>query len=733
MQDAWVQPVVHFEQREMALFEATVTSHGASASKRRSSSRPSASKQSSDPVQPSGVLEGYLEKYTEAAGKFQRRWFVLDTDSDEPALRYSGSSGKGERSAVPLERIRDIRPGFDLPVLVKSPNLEFQFTLSGSRRVMRLRAPTVSEAARWVTALERECTPAQRRLAAARRSVSGEGPPGSPRVDDGLPTGWRSASDATGRTFYFNKATGERSWNHPMAPPPETGGGVSTTFGPTQQSSMGQGRPVYGREHDPPPKAKGVRTHNVLELHVHELGFFGVSLDQTADPTTAKTYIRVSAVDPGSEAHRQLPQLVPGTYLHTIQGRAVGGLHPNAIVNHLRERPLVVSFSFSGAEVDEAAEEQARHGLKCPFETTFVEPVGTPLGIRFMEYESKLGPQHYLCIESLSEMARLTHPELRTGLILTKVNGVSTARIPTTDKVKELLMQRPVRVSFTDRMADVETSRTMDVMHAAMKWKAFVKRCKRRRAEGYVLGPGGVVVSAPPGKAVPGTPLAAVGQPAGAAAGAPPGLPEGDPPEDQTKALKAAAKQKKEEAKAKKDAAKQNQADAVAAKLGQDESTAEQQGGGVKSDAVDAAKKTVDDAPKDASDAMAKAKAKKAEKKDGKTAASEKDGAGVGGDSGAGAAKEPVDPLAKAKAKKAQKKDKKATAAEKDGAAGDADQAKAKKAQKKDKKATAAEKDGAAGDADHAKKAKKAGGGDEPPPGMSALETAKWKKKNKPK
>eukprot|EP01046_Picozoa_sp_COSAG06_P002185 COSAG06_NODE_76_length_25790_cov_35.826749_4_plen_736_part_00 len=621
----------------MSLFETTVTSHGPGKSSSRSRDRSSRASSSRTPAASAlagelggggggapATLEGYLEKYTEAAGKFQRRWFVLDADSDAPALRYSGSSGKGERSSVPLERIRDIRPGFDLPTLTKAPNLEFQFTLSGSRRVLRLRAPTVTEAAAWIMALERECTPAQRRVAAARRAASGAAPPGSPRAqDDGLPSGWRSAADAHGRTFYFNKVTGERSWNHPMAPPPEMEGGpfsgAASPMQPMQQSSAGQGRPVYGREHDPPPKAKGVRSHNLIELHVHELGFFGVSLDETADPTTAKTYIRVSAVDPGSEAHRQLPQLVPGTYLHTVQGRAVGGLHPNAIVNHLKERPLTISFSFTSEEVDEAAEEQQRYGLKCPFDTTFVEPVGTPLGIRFMEYESKLGPQHYLCIEQLSEIARMTHPELRTGMILTKVNALSTARIQSTDKVKELLMQRPVRVTFTDKMADVETSRTMDVMHAAMKWKAFVRRCRRRRESGYVLGPGGVVISTPPGVPMPGTPAAAAAsnggapQPAGSPGndGRPPMLqvPEGEPPLDEKAAAKAAAKKKKEEAAEKKAAnkAKKDEEQALAKARKEEKEQASGGGGGAKQNSeasLEAAKKKAKEKQESVSEAL---------------------------------------------------------------------------------------------------------------------------------
>ena len=59
-------------------------------------------------------------------------------------------------------------------------------------------------------------------------------------------------------------------------------------------------------------------------------------------------------------------------------------------------------------------------------------------------------------------------------------------------------------------------------------------------------------------------------------------LPEGDPPEDEAKALKMAAKKKKEEAKAKKEAAKKTQADAIAAKQQtQDSSASEQEGAGV--------------------------------------------------------------------------------------------------------------------------------------------------------
>ena len=50
-----------------------------------------------------------------------------------------------------------------------------------------------------------------------------------------------------------------------------------------------------------------------------------------------------------------------------------------------------------------------------PVDVTFVEPVGTPLGITFMEYESRFGNSSYLVIENLKDTARLAHPELGTG------------------------------------------------------------------------------------------------------------------------------------------------------------------------------------------------------------------------------------------------------------------------------------------------------------------------------
>ena len=88
-----------------------------------------------------------------------------------------------------------------------------------------------------------------------------------------------------------------------------------------------------------------------------------VRLDEVADTASGRTYLRVSRVDPGSEAHRQLPQLTPGAYVHTVAQRAVGGMHSSAVVSLLKARPITIHFCFSAGEVDAAAEEQKRHGI----------------------------------------------------------------------------------------------------------------------------------------------------------------------------------------------------------------------------------------------------------------------------------------------------------------------------------------------------------------------------------
>ena len=68
------------------------------------------------------------------------------------------------------------------------------------------------------------------------------------------------------------------------------------------------GKPVYSDAHDPP--APGPK---ILDLHIRQPGFFGVYLDEVAD-MYGRTHVCVRSVQPGSEAHKQCPQLVPGMY-----------------------------------------------------------------------------------------------------------------------------------------------------------------------------------------------------------------------------------------------------------------------------------------------------------------------------------------------------------------------------------------------------------------------------------
>ena len=88
---------------------------------------------------------------------------------------------------------------------------------------------------------------------------------------------------------------------------------------------MPRGVPIYSREHDPP-----VAGPRVLDLYVRQPGFFGVYLDEVAD-MNGRTNICVRAIEPGSDAHKQCPQLEPGMYVHTVNRRAVGGMHGDAV------------------------------------------------------------------------------------------------------------------------------------------------------------------------------------------------------------------------------------------------------------------------------------------------------------------------------------------------------------------------------------------------------------------
>jgi hypothetical protein len=301
----------------MSLFEKSVSGahrrESSSSSSRRRSSSARHQLSSTRVSLPEGraAVEGYLEKYTEASRKFSRRWFALDLGdgfSEAPCLRYSSSHD----SAIPLSRIRDVRLGYDVPTLTQEPNLEFQFLLSGSGRVVRLRAPTVAECSGWISALEEysgrggggeswAASPSPRRRsggyshshsrgagAPTPRGGGGGSPRGTPRhspaAPEGVPPGWRSAFDRAGRQYWYNKQTGMRSWTAPqqlaglggqsllLSPAAAAMAAAAAGAVPTTPTQSGHGRPVYGREHDPPPKG----AHALLDLHVKEMGFFGV-------------------------------------------------------------------------------------------------------------------------------------------------------------------------------------------------------------------------------------------------------------------------------------------------------------------------------------------------------------------------------------------------------------------------------------------------------------------------
>ena len=104
-----------------------------------------------------------------------------------------------------------------------------------------------------------------------------------------------------------------------------------------------------------------------------------------ADINSGKCYVRVSDVAMGSEAQRQLPGLQIGAFLLTLNGRAVGGMHVSAVVALLATRPLALQFTFDAKDVDRAAVEQRQRGSHFPIDVTFSEPIGTPLGLTFLE------------------------------------------------------------------------------------------------------------------------------------------------------------------------------------------------------------------------------------------------------------------------------------------------------------------------------------------------------------
>ena len=93
------------------------------------------------------------------------------------------------------------------------------------------------------------------------------------------------------------------------------------------------------------------------------------------------------------------------------------------------------------------------------FDVHFVEPLGMTLGMKLVEVQERNKAQPDLAVQSISTAAQAQHPELRTGLVLSAVEGQSTAEM-TSAQVKTMLQERrPVTITFTDKtVASTEAS-----------------------------------------------------------------------------------------------------------------------------------------------------------------------------------------------------------------------------------------------------------------------------------
>ena len=281
------------------------------------------------------AVEGYLERWSDSRQRFVRVWAALrmDLDGRPPSLVYavgddgaaattprsilkvSGRHTSPERGSIPVDEIRDVRMGFATPPAMdtSNPNCEFQLTLSAPEgaKMILLRSATKAECQSWVAA-----------LGIARGSSWRKH-----QAESALPPGWKAATDRRGRTYYYEKASGTRSWKHPTT-----------------------GRP--GPQLDIPAN------EYLLDLRVEVAGFFGVMFEEEVDPFTQREYVRVASVSQGSLAFKALPGLQSGWLLHSAQGRAVGYLGTAAASQLLKERPLTVVFADGPGLVDIAAEEE---------------------------------------------------------------------------------------------------------------------------------------------------------------------------------------------------------------------------------------------------------------------------------------------------------------------------------------------------------------------------------------
>ena len=291
------------------------------------------------------LVEGHLERYSETRAQWAVRWFVLQMNGDgSPSLHYRAAAGappqsilrgrratSPERGTIALEEIRAVQRA-SLGLRGAAPDREFQLALGGG--LMLLRAPDVASCKMWLSALEIA------RSSSWRRHQS----------EAALPAGWKSSVDRQGRTFYYNKRLGERSWYHPATGLP----------GPVDAPA------------EPEPE-RAAPLPGLLRLRVEAEGFFGVMLEEEIDGQSRCAYVRVKSVAPESLAGRQLAPrgLAAGWLVHSAQGRAVGYLGTAAVVELLKQRPLSIVFAHQKREVDVAAEEEVQV-------RSFLETLGQP-------------------------------------------------------------------------------------------------------------------------------------------------------------------------------------------------------------------------------------------------------------------------------------------------------------------------------------------------------------------
>jgi hypothetical protein len=127
-------------------------------------------------------LQGPLDKWD--GQSWLPCWFHLQDEQQK--LLYWAKQQPGEHYYVELGGMYDVR----------SDGSELSFSYASSHH-LRLRAASAQDCTRWAEAL--------------KTLSSGLGA-AAPQ----LPSGWKSSYDhSKGKPFYYNRATGEKSWRHP--------------------------------------------------------------------------------------------------------------------------------------------------------------------------------------------------------------------------------------------------------------------------------------------------------------------------------------------------------------------------------------------------------------------------------------------------------------------------------------------------------------------------------------